>query len=214
MKVFKFLSRLIPKFDLSKTEDKLKLFILVNGLVLFIGVFSVAALKLTSTPQFCAICHEMRPEYVTWAATSHNKVACVKCHIEPGIVNLIKHKMGAMKQLYQHVTKTYHRPIEMPHEIEDYICEQCHSQNRVVNASGDLIIPHEKHKIQEVPCVRCHSGVAHGKIAEREVTAEGDFSEWTLALGKKEAAPKYTRPAMKTCMTCHKERQVTTDCAA
>ncbi len=213
-KLFRFVLKVIPKFDLSRTEDKLKLFILVNGLLIFVGIGSVGMLKVTSTPQFCSSCHEMRPEYVTWKATSHNQVDCVKCHIEPGLDSLVKHKISAMKQLYQHVTGQVPNPIEMPQPIESYVCEQCHSRNRLVNASGDLIIPHNRHLEQEIECVRCHKGVAHGLISEREVTREIPYDDWTVKVASNQTKPKLTRPPMGTCMGCHKERGVTRECSA
>jgi len=213
-KIFKFLLKIIPKFDLSKPEDKLKLFILANGLLIFIGVASVGMLKVTSTPQFCSSCHEMQPEFVTWQATSHNQIDCVKCHIPPGLDSLVKHKISAMKQLYQHVTDQVPNPIEMPHPIENYVCEQCHSQNRLVNASGDIVIPHNRHLEQEIECVTCHKGVAHGVLAERELTKEIPYDDWTPAVAQEQTKSKYVRPPMGTCMACHEERGVTTECAA
>ncbi|MCL5935198.1 MAG: NapC/NirT family cytochrome c, partial [Firmicutes bacterium] len=147
----------IPKLDLSKTEDKLKLFILVAGLIICIGVGSVTAIQLTMTPQFCSSCHEMTPEVRTWQATSHSKFKCTECHIEPGIGNLIIHKIGAVKEVYLHVTNTFERPIRINYYIENNICEGCHTpQNRVFTVSGDLIIPHERHEKKGIYCVQCH----------------------------------------------------------
>lgn len=196
----------LPKFDLSKTEDKLKLFILASGLLIFLVVGSAGAIGFTMRPDFCRTCHVMEPEYQTWKATSHSQIACTDCHIEPGLGNLIVHKVGALKELYHYVTKTYERPLKMAHKIESSVCEQCHSQERVFTTSGDIIIPHAKHREKDVKCVECHSGVAHGKIAQREVTKEGPFEEWTIEVGKKETAKQYTKPDMDTCIRCHTKR--------
>ena len=202
------------KLDLTRTEDKLKLFIVVAGLLIIIGVGSVAGIQLTMYPSFCSSCHEMLPEYRTWQNSSHSQLKCTECHIEPGMVNLIKHKMGAMTQLYQHVTKTYERPIEMPHPIDSKVSQKCHSANRRFTTSGDLIIPHQRHEEKGIECVNCHYGVAHGKIAEREVTAEGDFEAWTVSTGQQEMDKMYTKPDMDTCMRCHMKRGVTIKCEA
>ncbi len=203
----------IPKLDLSKTEDKLKLFILVAGLIICIGVGSVTAIQLTMTPQFCSSCHEMTPEVRTWQATSHSKFKCTECHIEPGIGNLIIHKIGAVKEVYLHVTNTFERPIRMSYRIENYVCEKCHSPgNRRFTVSGDLIIPHVRHENKGIYCVQCHSGVAHGDIASRGVTATGDLASWTPAMGKQNTEGKLVRPKMNNCLECHTARKVSTKC--
>lgn len=216
MKIWNAVKGWVTSFDLTKTENKLKLFVLVSGFVLFLAVFTVGALKFTSTPSFCGnYCHEMKPEYTTWEVTSHAQIACVKCHIPPGVVNLIEHKMSAMVQLYQHATGTYERPIEMKDKIDDSVCEQCHSMNnRQVTPSGDLIIPHDRHKAKGIKCVNCHMGVAHGTVAEREVTKVGNFDAWNVAKAEDNTKIRYARPKMKYCMDCHTKRKVTTACEA
>lgn len=203
------------KFDLSKTEDKLKLFILMCGLLIVIGVGSVTAIQLTMSPEFCASCHEMTPQYVTWQVTSHSNIACTECHIEPGNLNLVKHKIGATKELYLHLTGSYKRPIVMKHPIPNNVCEQCHSpENRRFTPSGDLIIPHDRHSEKGIKCVDCHSGVAHGDIGRRGVTARGDLQAWTVSTGIKETAGKLSKPKMNACIECHMSKKVTTKCEA
>ena len=56
-------------------------------LVVFV-VASLAAASYTERSSFCvSACHEMNPYGVTWKASVHRNVACVKCHIKPGMVN-------------------------------------------------------------------------------------------------------------------------------
>lgn len=212
------LKKYIPKFDTKRTEDKLKLFILISGLLILLGAGSATAVKLTMSPQFCSSCHEMTPEYRTWQVTSHSNVQCTKCHIEPGLVNLITHKVSAVKELYFHFTDSYDRPIAMGHQIENYVCEQCHSpQNRNFTVSGDLIIPHDRHSEKGIKCVSCHSGVAHGDIASRGVTTQGkleDLGKWTIADGQQQTSGKYARPKMNACIECHTSKKITIKCEA
>lgn len=214
-KFWALLQKAVPKLDLGKTENKLKLIILVSGLLILIGVSSVTAIQLTMSPQFCAKCHEMVPEYMTWQVTSHSNVSCTDCHIGPGVVNLMVHKVAALKELYLHVTDTYERPIAMNHPIENYVCEQCHSpDNRRFTVSGDLIIPHDRHSAKGIYCVDCHSGVAHGDIARRGVTVEGDLGAWTVSKAKQETVGLNSRPKMNDCLDCHVKREVTIACEA
>lgn len=212
------------QFDLSKTEDKLKLFILVSGLLIFIGVATVTAIQLTMYPEFCQTCHIMKPEYRTWQATSHSNIRCTECHIEPGVFNLIKHKIGAMKELYLYATNTYPTPIKMSHKIENFVCEKCHSiTTRKFTVSGDIKIPHTRHiesKITEVYCVDCHAGVAHGKISERGMITEGsptavkkgDLAAWTLDDGKQQTIREFTKADMDDCIACHVKNKQSIKC--
>lgn len=208
----KVIPQKVRNLDLSKTEDKLKLLILVSGLGIFALIGSATAIQLTMFPKFCSTCHIMAPEYATWKATAHNELKCTACHIKPGLLNLIEHKVGAMKEVYLYVTKTYPNPIESEHPIENEVCQQCHSQKRRVTPSGDLIIPHDRHENKQVLCVACHSGVAHGNIARREVNKDVKRVEWTDERGALETAKKYTLPKMETCIKCHTQRKVSTLC--
>ncbi len=213
----KLLSKL-PRFDLSKTEDRLKLIILVSGIILVVGALGVGGIAFTMRSEFCSSCHEMAPEYTTWQASAHSQIGCTDCHIEPGVLNLMKDKMGAMVQVYKHVTKSYDSPIEYPvaHKgmIKNEQCLKCHSSNRQYSPSGDIIVPHDKHIAKGVQCVQCHSGVAHGNIAEREVSKASNipFVQWTTTVAEQEMVPKFSRPRMDTCVKCHIERGVSTNC--
>ena len=195
------------KFDLSQKEDKLKLFILVIGALLLVLVVTVGGISATMSPGFCKLCHKtMTPEFVTWQNSSHSQIDCVDCHMEPGIVNIVKEKIGATGHLYDYVTENYKEnwPIKMKHELPSYLCEQCHSvSNRNFTLSGDLKVPHELHGQKGVSCVQCHSGVAHGNIAGRKVTEGANVSVWTDKEGKENMAPEFVRPDMDTCVACH-----------
>lgn len=192
------------KFDLSKTEDKLKLFILISGTLLFVLVATVGGISLTMSPEFCKLCHAtMNPEYVTWKYSSHSQIRCVDCHMKPGLVNTVKDKIIASKHLYSYVLKDYKKPIKIKNEMSDELCLRCHSvQTRTFTLSGDLIVPHELHGEKGVSCVKCHSGVAHGNIAGRKVATD-DLSAWTMEDGKKNMALEYVRPDMDVCVDCH-----------
>ncbi|KUO73959.1 MAG: 7-cyano-7-deazaguanine reductase [Desulfosporosinus sp. BRH_c37] len=173
----------------------------VLGIILLSGV----ALKVTSTPQFCSSCHEMTPEVATWQVSSHSKVSCVACHIEPGVQSLVKHKISSLTQLFEHITGTVPDPIVMPHPIKNESCIECHSMARKVTSSGDILIPHDKHLEQGIACVACHAGVAHGFVAERGLNGEKDFSTWTNEKAEKVMNFDETKLAMEVCMNCHEQ---------
>jgi nitrate/TMAO reductase-like tetraheme cytochrome c subunit len=198
---------------------RLKIIKIATMTLLFLVIFftfSYAGMEGTSSSSFCATCHEMKPQFYTWKASNHSEVDCVSCHVEPGLENELKSKAGNVKEVYKKYTETYIAPIRMPREIPDEACEKCHNINtRKFTPSGDLIIPHDKHKTEGISCVQCHSGVAHGKIADRKVTYKSDYGKWNDSQGKYLMSDKkYTRPQMDTCMECHKVRNAPLECKA
>lgn len=185
--------------------------------VLFLALFfalGTFGLEASSSSSFCSSCHEMKPEYYTWKASSHSEVDCVSCHIQPGAKNIAKDKAEGITKVFEKETNSYTAPIQMPKEIPNSACEQCHDMSkRQVTSSGDLIIPHDKHLAKDIKCTQCHSGVAHGKISERNVTFKSDYDKWDTSLGKSMMSDvTFTRPKMETCMECHEAREVSTEC--
>ena len=57
----------------------------MRGLLGFGFVGLLIFVQISSTPQFCGTCHNMKPYYQSWKHSKHNKIACVECHISPGI---------------------------------------------------------------------------------------------------------------------------------
>ncbi|WP_240035305.1 NapC/NirT family cytochrome c [Neobacillus notoginsengisoli] len=199
-----------------------KIYKIMTLTLLFLALFfsiGFIGLEASSSSEFCSSCHEMKPEYYTWKASSHAEVDCVNCHIEPGVKLAAKNKADLVKKtIYKNINKNDVNvaPIRMTKEIPNSTCEKCHNvQNRNFSVSGDIIIPHDKHSEKDVKCTQCHSGVAHGKIPDREMTFKTDYSKWDKGLGSSAMADlKFTRPDMDTCMECHESRRITTECTA
>ena len=169
-------------------------------------LLALGTVSLTQAPSasfVCQACHEMKPEIATWQVSSHSKIACIKCH--PGI---------HVEHLFQliHFTKKYYLPIQVKEPVPESICINCHSSNRVITPKGDLIIPHQKHDQAGITCTECHIGVAHGGIAERQETIDGDFSHWTAVIARQNMSWQYKTLGMTECMTCHKDTKGPQDC--
>jgi nitrate/TMAO reductase-like tetraheme cytochrome c subunit len=208
-----------PRFRFKGNEFRYKLFKYLTLTVLFLAIFfglSFVGLETTSSSEFCASCHEMKPQYYTWKASSHSEVDCESCHIGSGAENHVKAKGNGIKEFYKKQTDTYLAPIKMPNLIPDSACESCHNmKNREVTPSGDIIIPHSKHKTEGIKCVQCHSGTAHGEISDRKVTYKSDYGKWDEKLGTVLMSDKkFTSPQMDTCMECHEARKATLKCSA
>lgn len=183
-------------FDLSTTEGKLKLFIVASGLLIFVSIAMAGTLAATNQPSFCASCHKtMSPEYTTWSVSSHSQINCTACHIKPGLVNTLLHKVKTMKEPYLYVTGTWEKPIKPTEVVENENCLTCHSQYRRYTLSGDLIVPHDRHVAAGVLCVNCHSGVAHANIYGRGLTGEEAPvapEKWTVEYAKTVSTKVFT----------------------
>jgi nitrate/TMAO reductase-like tetraheme cytochrome c subunit len=175
---------------------------LVGCIVVFGGGYGV--LSLTNSPTFCASCHEMAPEYSSYTASAHNQITCVQCHIKPGTINMLTHKMKSMKEVYYHVTGVPKQIVQTEEEaVSNENCLQCHSKNRLVTASGDLKVNHKKHIDKDIPCITCHAGVVHAKMATRGINIEEARGHWTKESAQKLMEKKYLRPNMGSCIDCH-----------
>src|SRR5690349_12812952 len=95
------------------------------------GTVGAAGVHYMSSVEFCGkACHSvMEPEYVSFQRSPHQRVACVKCHVEPGAQGFIESKLNGTRQLLGVIKDDYHRPIPTPvHNLSDarLTCEQCH----------------------------------------------------------------------------------------
>lgn len=155
----------------------------------------------------CAQCHEMRPEVLTWQISAHDRFSCTTCHVDKKAVDYVG----------KHQNQSFSKPIKVIDAIPNLVCLKCHSSNRVTSPSGDLKIPHEKHLAANVTCVKCHYGVVHAKIAERDLSGIVDpnnYDAWNMDVAKKVAIKTYIQPSMWTCIECHKQVNVTRKCGA
>ncbi len=124
----------LPKIDLSKPSHR---FLLLGGVAsllivfLLLSVTGYRAYNFSDSVQFCGLtCHKvMKPEYTAYQKSPHAHVACVSCHIGPGVNWFVRSKITGAYQVYSVLFHKYDRPIATPirnlvpaHET----CEQCH----------------------------------------------------------------------------------------
>ena len=201
-------------YGIYSPNKRMKMALLVFLIVTIGTIFMLMMDIEQNSPQFCSSCHTMRPELYTWEASTHSNVGCIECHRDPGVGGQVQMLVDLARMAESTVFKSYVTPIRKFRSIDDERCFQCHSYNRQASASGDLIIPHEDHTSSKVRCASCHSGVAHGDIAKRKITAKVDYKQWDTDKGLQEMARELSQPSMDTCMSCHYRRKITTDCAA
>jgi nitrate/TMAO reductase-like tetraheme cytochrome c subunit len=100
---------------------------------IIVGTASYRAVAHMDTPNFCGqSCHVMTPEWTAYQVSSHQGVACTRCHIAEGLQGFVLAKLNGTRQLVQLATNTYSRPIlpenKLPHAEET--CLHCHSPNK------------------------------------------------------------------------------------
>jgi hypothetical protein len=102
--------------------------------LLIIGTASYRGVEYLDSTNFCGTtCHVMLPENTAYHVSPHAHVACVDCHIGPGLPWMVRAKLTGLRQVYMVATHTYPRPIPSP--VKDLrpasqTCEQCHWPGR------------------------------------------------------------------------------------
>jgi NapC/NirT cytochrome c family, N-terminal region len=83
--------------------------------LLIIGTASYRGVEYLDSTNFCGTtCHVMLPENTAYHLSPHAHVACVDCHIGPGLPWMVRAKVNGLRQVYMVATHTYPRPIPSP----------------------------------------------------------------------------------------------------
>ena len=109
----------------------------------------------------------MKPYYESWKHSKHNKIACVECHISPGITAEVRKKYEALSMVAKYFTGTYStKPWA---EVDDAACLRCHERRLL---EGKVMFhgvqfdhrPHltESRRGLRLRCTSCHSQIVQG----------------------------------------------------
>lgn len=123
-----------PIIDFNNIATRNATIIFVVGTVFLLIISSIGsyeAFHYTESVEFCGkLCHDvMEPEYTTYHGSSHERVACVECHVGSGASWYVKSKMSGLYQVYSVLAKKYPQPIPTPIanlRPAQETCEQCH----------------------------------------------------------------------------------------
>jgi len=104
------------QINLSDHKHRKLLVWLIVLTVLFFTLLTVIGFEgyeFSDSPVFCGtVCHKvMAPEYSAYRRSPHAKVACVECHIGPGVSWFVKAKISGLRQVWGVLTNSYDRPI-------------------------------------------------------------------------------------------------------
>ncbi len=135
--------------DLARPHDRWLLIWFSVGTVAFLLLTSVGSYQTfhyTESVEFCGeVCHKvMQPEFTTYQAGAHARVACVECHIGSGAAWYVKAKVSGLYQVYSVLFHKYEQPIPTPVQnlrpARD-TCERCHWPEKY---SGSIEVTHHR----------------------------------------------------------------------
>ena len=203
-------------------KKKLLLTLVIAGIILAtalgIGIHE------TSKPTFCNTCHSMEPYVAAWKTSTHASTDCMACHRDPGLVGLVKVKLGGLKQVAVELTsKPEPEEIKGKAEVPNRRCQSCHELNKLSGPTA-INFSHELHAGKKgLECVTCHGDLVHGEPktlkmqdcldchkaksgpvkceschqSKATMKPQNHDAKWLAAHG--EAAKK----DLKSCTTCH-----------
>lgn len=144
-----------------------KITFLGSLILAFMILASLVSVEVTSTPRFCGTCHNMHPYYESWKKSSHNQIACVDCHIPPGLTSEVRKKFEALSMVAKYFTATY--GTHPWAEIDDVNCLQCHDRRLIAGkvTYKDILFDHSPHLTEmrrgkKLRCTSCHSQIVQG----------------------------------------------------
>jgi formylglycine-generating enzyme len=158
-----------------------KIFILIlTGVVggVLLTLLSHKAIKATSTPGFCEICHVHPHVFSSWKLSGHYvtksgvRVGCVECHLPPEGEGYLREKirLGA-KDIWGYMFKDSsefnweaRRTVEKAQEFTyQKSCVKCHVNlyPLTLNKEGQDAHLYYDRKKDEILCLNCHIDVGH-----------------------------------------------------
>ena len=155
---------------------------IVLGIVIAFPIFSISYYTMvrTSTPQFCASCHEIQFAYNTWKTSTHVNNAqgfvadCMDCHLPAphDTFNFFYAKtVHGLKDVVVHFTQD---ESEYDHEKQRRIayasfkneqCQKCHRNILYIPDKRGAMLAHRSvlyaRQGYEKKCVDCHKNLVH-----------------------------------------------------
>jgi nitrate/TMAO reductase-like tetraheme cytochrome c subunit len=125
----------LPVVDLNLPAHRRSFLAAIGFLALFVPLSAVGsyhAYEVSESVSFCgAACHtSMSPEHKAFQASTHSAVACVDCHVGPGVAGYTEAKASGVRRMLAAMTNTFHRPIASPlNSLPDAsgTCLNCHA---------------------------------------------------------------------------------------
>ncbi|MCF8068841.1 MAG: NapC/NirT family cytochrome c [Desulfobacterales bacterium] len=162
-----------------KTFIKPAVFIII-GIIIAFPIFSMTYYTMvrTSTPQFCASCHEIQPAYDAWKTSSHANNAqgfvadCMDCHLpapHETIDFFYAKTIHGIKDVVAHFVGEEYDRAEMRElayrSIKNSQCMKCHRNLLYIPDKRGAMLAHRTviYPVDgnEKRCTDCHRNLVH-----------------------------------------------------
>ena len=152
------------------------------GVVIAFPLFSMSYYTMvrTSTPEFCASCHEIKPAVVAWRSSTHTNnaagvvVDCMDCHLPApqdtfefffaktyhGIKDVLVHYFGEEYDSEKARESVYAK-------FDNRVCQKCHRNLLYMPTQRGAMLAHRAvlyaRPGYEKKCVDCHYDLVHSE---------------------------------------------------
>lgn len=138
------------------------------GLLVGLGIVATyGAMEVSSKPAACGSCHIMKPYYDSWLSSSHANIACVECHISPGVTAELRKKYEALSMVTSYFTGQY--GTNPWAEVDDAACLECHQRRLLAGKEvyDGVLFDHTPHLTElrrgkRLRCTSCHAQIVQG----------------------------------------------------
>jgi hypothetical protein len=159
------------------------------GLGVLLVVVVVLPVFSTLQPDYYRRYPDLGPRMDHWETSTHARISCGECHLDPGISGVVTFSAKAIPAFYSQLVQGPDTTNLLGTPTRE-ACQKCHTSYRSVAPSGDLLIPHKAHVgILKMECTTCHKNLVHS------LNRHG-----------------FNRPDMETCLTCHDGVAATDEC--
>ncbi len=162
----------------------------VFGLVLVVVVLLVLPVVSMLQPNYYRRYPALGQRMDHWATSTHSKISCAECHVEPGARGFLTFAAESVPAFYSQLLSGPDNTnlLKAPSRAA---CQKCHTSYRRVAPSGDLLIPHRAHvETLKIECAACHKDMVHS------LNRRG-----------------FNRPEMEGCLEqCHDGDQASNEC--
>ncbi|MDF1541889.1 MAG: hypothetical protein P1P71_02110 [Anaerosomatales bacterium] len=130
-----------------------------------LAIIVVVALALpavsTLQPGYYQRYPDLREPMDEWRTSTHARMTCASCHIEPGVGGFVRFAVSSIPAFYSQIVRgpSDSNLLGAPSTAA---CMRCHTTYRSVSPDGDLLIPHAAHvEVLGVDCMVCHEQLVH-----------------------------------------------------
>ncbi len=173
-----------------ETPLSTKIRTIVVSVIVFL-VFAAIAVPIYSTlqPEYYSRYPQLRVRMQNWAKSTHSKIGCAGCHVDPGPIGFMGFAAKAIPDFYMQLI-VGPRSTNLLSAPDREACQKCHTNYRQISPDGDLLIPHRAHVVVlGIQCAFCHRNLVHS------LNTEG-----------------FNKPEMTTCLICHNGGKATNLC--